>query len=586
MPDVQTSKALAELHASRGELDTAIDHLLQALALKPGDAELVNRLGGLCLNAGREREALPHFELALQLNPADADLHANFATIAAEFDRAKAEAAFRAALAINPDQLGALVGLAGLLRDAGGLEEGERLARRAVELNPHSLEARVNLGALLTASGRADETIAAMSEAIRAIPRGELLMLQTLLTALNYSARPTPEDTLRAHQRFGAILPIRPAEPGQLPSDHDPERILRVGFLSPDFRAHSVAYFIEPLLRCRRRHEIETTCIFTASNPDATTKRLRALADHWIDAAALNDARLIDRVRDARLDILIELSGHTAGDRLFVMAARLAPIQITYCGYPNTTAVPAIDYRIVDSITDPPGAERFATEKLLRLDPCFLCYQPAPDAPAPAPRPAELVFGSFNAIQKLSPPVLDAWAAILQRVPNSRLLLKSGGLRDPSVAARIRRAFSDRDIPAERLDLVPWAPTPAEGLALYSRIAVALDTFPYNGTTTTCEALLMGAPVVTLRGSTHAGRVGASLLSAVGLPELIAESAEQYIDLAVALAADADRRADLHAELRDRLLDSPLCDGPAFARRFESALRSLWINFCGTPTAP
>lgn len=586
MPDAQTSRALAELHASRGELDTAIDHLLQAIALKPGDPELVNRLGGLCLNAGREREAIPHFELALRLNPAEADLHANFATIAAEFDRPAAEAAYRAALAINPDHLGALVGLAGLLRDTGGLEEGERLARRAVELNPHSIEARVNLGALLTAAGRPDETISAVSDAIRAIPRGELLLLQTLLTALNYSARPTPEDVLRAHKRFGDILPIRQAEPGQLPNDRDPERILRVGFISPDFRAHSVAYFIEPILRCRRRHEIETTCIFTASNPDAVTRRLRTLADHWIDAASLNDARLIDRVRDARLDILIELSGHTAGDRLFALAARLAPVQITYCGYPNTTAVPAIDYRIVDSITDPPGAERFATEKLLRIDPCFLCYQPAPDAPAPAPRPPELIFASFNAIQKLSPPVLDAWAAILRRVPDSRLLLKSGGLRDHSVAARIRRAFADRDIPEGRLELVPWAPTPSEGLAMYSRVAVALDTFPYNGTTTTCEALLMGAPVVTLRGAAHAGRVGASLLSAVGLSELIAETPEQYADLAVALAADHDRRADYHAELRDRLLDSPLCDGTAFARRLESALRSIWSRLCGSPGAP
>ena len=302
----------------------------------------------------------------------------------------------------------------------------------------------------------------------------------------------------------------------------------------------------------------------------------------WISAAAPDDAALDRLIREHRIDILIELAGHSAGNRLPALRNKPAPIIVSAIGYANTTGLPSVDYRLIDSLTDPAGSESHATERLVRLDPCFLCYRP-PAAPQVAIRSGSnpIVFGSFNALPKLSPRTLRVWSELLRRVPNSSIILKAGGLQDPWARQILLAAFDAAGIGRERVELLSQTAGLDDHLALYSRVDIALDPFPYNGTTTTCEALWMGVPVVALSGDHHAARVGVTLLTAAGLPDLIADSEEHYVGIAAALASDRPRLESLRATLRPRMAASVLCDGPAYARRFERALRRIWREYCG-----
>jgi predicted O-linked N-acetylglucosamine transferase (SPINDLY family) len=292
---------------------------------------------------------------------------------------------------------------------------------------------------------------------------------------------------------------------------------------------------------------------------------------------ALDDAALDALVRRERVDALLELNGHTGDNRLPALARKPAPLLVTAIGYPDTTGVPAIDLRLVDSTTDPPGAEAACTERLLRLDPCFLCYTPPDEAPAPAPPPetAAPTFGSFNNASKLVPRTVALWAKVLRAAPGSRLLLKSIGLEDASIRAAVTRRFAAEGIDASRLELRDARLDRAEHLALYGQVHVALDPTPYNGTTTTCEALWMGVPVVTLPGVRHASRVSASLLGAAGFPQWIAADEATFVRLATGLAADRPALAALRTSMRDTLRASPLLDAPAYARRLFGRLAEL-----------
>jgi predicted O-linked N-acetylglucosamine transferase (SPINDLY family) len=291
-------------------------------------------------------------------------------------------------------------------------------------------------------------------------------------------------------------------------------------------------------------------------------------------------------VRQDNIDILVDLSGHTGTNRLPVFARKPAPVQVTYLGYPNTTGLSTIDYRLTDAWADPPGkTERWHTETLIRLPHGFLCYRPPNATPAVAPPPVQanghITFGSFNSLVKTTPAVVACWAHILQQVPDARLVIKNKSFRDPSVCARYQGLFAEHGIAPERLELVGWIDNLNNHLELYHRLDIALDPFPYNGTTTTCEALWMGVPVITLAGHTHAGRVGVSLLSRLDLTDLIAGDPDDYTQRAVRLAQDRATLARLRPRLRPRLQASSLCDGPAFARDVEAAYREMWRGWCG-----
>lgn len=615
--------ALARL---TGRLADAAEHYAAALALAPGLplalaslAITLTDLGTAHKNAARMRDALQCYQRALRLRADYAPAWYNLGVAYAEKGRVdKAVAAYHACLLLHPACYEAHNNLGVLYKDA--LDDAPRALAHyhaALALQPHYPQTLNNLGVLYTLLGRMDDARHALDAAqaasggryaeawnnlgVLARDEGDMALAlsaydaalaadarhanaaQNRLLALNYVPL-APALVYDQHRAWGAALEQAATPLPPVPRPPAPAATLRVGLLSPDLCLHSVSYFLEALLRHAPRPALHITCFAASARADLRTAQLRALADAWVSVVGLSAERAALAVREQRIDVLLELAGHTAGNRLDVCALRPAPVQGTYLGYPNTTGLSRIDFRLTDAAADPPAAEQRHSERLVRLDGCFLCYTPypapcpVPVAPLPALTAGFVTFGCFNTLAKLSAPCLRTWAALLAAVPNSRLLLKSKALASPRVAERFRHALQ---VPAHRLVCLPLAAAPAEHLATYGAVDVALDTFPYAGTTTTCEALLMGVPLVTLTGPAHAHNVSASLLRAVGLPagQFVAASEADYVRLAAALAADLPALAALRARLRAQMLASPLCDGPAFAAKLERALRqqyALW----------
>lgn len=404
-------------------------------------------------------------------------------------------------------------------------------------------------------------------------------------TSLNYHPGATLKDQYIAHAAYGRI--VRRAarfEPFKHPPKDDPDRKVRVGLISPDFRIHSVSYFAEPIFDHLDRSKFSLHAYYTLDIADATTDRLRRKADSFLVAIRTDEHQIAQRIHDDKIDILIDLCGLFAGHVSNTLYLRPAPVQATYIGYPNTTGIPNMDYRIVDSITDPPTDEKYTTETLVRIDPCFLCYKPEPRfamLPESAPtRDGVFTFASFNAATKLSDATLALWGRILVAAPEARLLIKSNGMEEEELRDHLRQRMTAAGVPIDRVDIMGRYPNPLEHFLRYLTVDLALDTYPYCGTTTTLEAMYMGVPVLTLTGATHASRVGASLLSAAGFPQLAAASADRYVETAVQFANDRASLAPLRQNLRARLLASPLCDGPAFGTRFNDLLSRMWRARC------
>ncbi len=482
-------------------------------------------------------------------------------------DLAGATAALEQAIAVQPDFAPAHANLGALYADAGQFAAAAEYCRKALASEPSNIGARINLAAAQIERGRHDEAADALAP-IAADPAAA----DTGLYLLHYCSN-HPAAIFRAHAGWGARAPA----PETLTYSETNGARQRIGYVSHDFRRHSVSYFFEPLLRHHDRARVEVFCYSTGGQPDAVTARLRAHADHWHDISGLSDDEACQLIRGHGLDVLIDLSGHTKGNRLGIFARRAAAVQITALGYPGTTGLTQIDGRFVDAITDPGGAEAFATERLLRL-PRLHCYQPEETAPAVAPLPAaaagHITFGSFNKLGKVSDATVALWSAVLHAVPQSKLFIKSKALAEETTRQATAARFAAHDVAADRLMLVGWVPEDAGHLATYGRIDVALDTFPYSGTTTTCEALWMGVPVLTLAGATHASRVSASLLTSVGLTEWIAGTAEEFVVKAVTIAAELEGLAMLRSGLRAQIASSPLCDGPGYAAAVEAAYRA------------
>ena len=540
--------------------------------------------------AGRLAEAAALYRSVLTEAPLAAEVWNNLAyALTGLGQHEQAAAAFQAAIAIRPDYANAFIGLGNLGNAGGRSEQASRHWRRTMRLDPGQGEVAFNLGITLQSQGDAPEAAFWFQRATELLP-GRPDLFSQLLLCLNYLDRPG-DRLLEDHRRFQA-LHGQPSQPIPAHTNRrDPARRLRVGYLSVEFRAHLGGYFLTPLFDGHDRSAFEIHCYSTLpiGAGDQLTPYFKERSDGWHDVHGLNDDALAARIRADGIDILVDLAGHSGLNRLPVLAFRPAPVQMTWLGYPNTTGMDAVDYRLVDAITDPPGpADAHASERLLRLPAPFLCFRPPADAPAVVPLPAGAVgavtFGSFNKLAKLSHDTVRLWAEILHRVPNSRLLLKDRPLECPDTAAALRARFRTAGVDPERLVLLGWADDPAGHLNLYNRIDIALDPTPYNGTITTCDALWMGAPVVTLLGGRHAARVGASLLASVGLSDLIAATPERYVETAASLAHDLSRLMRLRMGMRDRLRRSPLCDEPRFVRALEDAYQQSWRAWC-TPTA-
>jgi protein O-GlcNAc transferase len=612
MPDVaETHNNLGVALAEQGKRDEAMDCYRRALALDPDYAAAHNNLGNALLAQERRADAAACFRRALALNPDFADAHNSLGVALKDADMAEAAACFRRALRLRPDYVEAHNNLGNALAGLGRLDQAVASFRRAIELRPDYVEAHGNLGDALRNSGkltaaaaayraalardadyaeahhglgnalvdqcRLDEAIACYRGALARKPDSAAFH-SSLLFALNYHDGPSPEALHAQARRWNEQHAGHPPPEASFPNDRTADRRLRIGYVSPDLRRHSVAHFLEPLLRAHDHRTVEVFCYAEVARPDAVTQELKALADHWRITVGMSDAAVAERIGSDRIDILIDLAGHSAGNRLPVFARKPAPVQVTWLGYPGTTGLATIDYRLVDAISDPEqDRAAWSSETLVRLADGFLCYRAPPGAPPARVSDSKiLTFGSFNNPTKLSASTLDVWAALLVRLPQARLLLKGLPFADAPTRALFETGFAERGVTPERLVLVGHIDDDAAHLAHYHQIDIALDPFPYNGTATTCEALWMGVPVVALRGDRHAGRVGASLLTGLGLDELIADDAGQYIEIAAALAADRAKLAEWRGILRARMAASPLCDAEAFARKIEAAYRAMW----------
>lgn len=545
----------ATTHMRMGALDKATPHARMAVKLNPSNAASRWVLGICLTNGGDIDAAIPEFRAGCELAPADPQGWNNLGHALLEKRQySHAETALRRGLALTQNLPQLSLGLAWVLWNVGRAEEALEVVRGQLERTPNDVP---------------------------------LLAIRALMCL--YSTNATNEDLRVSHVELGrAIEAMTPLNPNRVPdpTPKDADRPLRVGFLSPDLYGHSVSRFLEPILRHCNYTKLLPALYSCYQLRDEISGRLESMSGLWCDIYKLGDQMGAAEIRRHGLDILIDLAGHTPLNRSMLLCHRPAPVTMTYLGYPHSTGYTRIDYRIVDSITDPPGeSDANATEKLLRLDPCFLCFTPAIDPPEVGTIPDDpaqpIRFGTFNNAAKYSPMILEMWAEILKAEPTSSLVLKSYQFGEAAVRDRLIGLFEKMGIDRTRIELLEKIPITREHLLAYHRFHIALDTFPYHGTTTTCEALLMGTPVITLEGDSHRSRVGVSLLSAVGVPELVARSRDEYIEKAVALARDRQRLAKYRSSLREQMQRSVLMDGPGFFDRFERLLRGVWRQKCG-----
>ncbi|MBF0304880.1 MAG: tetratricopeptide repeat protein [Alphaproteobacteria bacterium] len=559
-----------------GLLNDSVPAFRRALAVTPRDANLLNLLGISLQRLGRYAEAASVYQQAILLAPAMADYLGNLGAAFYQGNRFQ-DARVVLGLAAAADPSNHLVpntmGL--VLGHLSAPSEAIRSFRRAVALRPDRPDPFVNMAQAHLGCGEAAHALA-MNRLARIQAPNDPVSAANGLMYLNYDPAADPETVAALHREWARehADPLTPQ--GHFATHWDGERRIRVGYVSADFWWHSVSYFFEPLLDAHDRARVEIFCYSDSRQQDVVSERLQAKSDHWRRTIGRGDAEVFDMIRADGIDVLVDLGGHTADNRLRVFARRPAPVQVTWLGYPHSTGVGAIGYRISDAITDPaPEADGWNAERVVRLPGGFHCYRPhvsvEPAADPPSRAAGHVTFGSFNNMAKLNEPLLSAWADLLGRVEGSRLLLKGRGFVDPGVAGRHREFFQKRGIDPSRLSLVTYLGSQTDHLRAYDGIDIALDSFPYNGTTTTCEALWMGVPVIGLLGRGHAGRVGASLLSQLGLLDLIAADPADYVDTAVRLARDPARLARLRSDLRPRMLASTLCDAPFLARKLEAA---------------
>ena len=577
--------------AGKGSHDDAIACYQKALALKPDYAEAHSHLGNALHDKGEADAAIACYRKALALKPEFAGAHNNLGRALAGLRKLdEAVACYRRALALQPDFALALSNLGNALRDRGELDEAVSCCLRAIELEPEFAEAHSNLANALKDQGKLSAAIARYRKALELKPDFDWVN-GNLLLALQYDPECSPTELYEEHRRFAQRFEVPLESLRQaLGNTREPGRRLKVGYVSADFRRHSVAYFIEPVLASHDKSQVEVFCYYNQSTQDDLTGRIIAHADHWIPCVGMTDEQLAARIRADGVDILVDLAGHTAGNRLLVFARKPAPVQVTWLGYPSTTGLSAIDYRITDRHAEPPGmTEQYSVEKLWRLG-MFCVYRPcavkperrhSPELavrPTPALENGYITFGSINNIAKITPAVVAVWARILHAVPGARLLLETAGFDSAGMRADFEARFAAHGVTQDRLVLLERKPE--QQYVLYHRIDIALDPFPCNGGTTTCDALWMGVPVIALAGTTFAARMGVTMVTNAGHPEWVARDEDGYLRLACELASDAARLNAIRLGLRDEAERSALRDEAGFTRRLEAAYRGMWLEWC------
>ncbi len=616
--DASTWHYLGLAAYQRGDYPRSVECVQTALRLEPGNALVWNTYGAALRASGQLHRARLALQQAVTINATYDEGWCNLGGVCNDLLLfSVSEQAYRQALEIRPTYAAAAIGLANALIRQGQFEDTIHWLRRAIELDPSNPDAWNNLGNSLQQRHELLEAVACYERAIQLAPRhflayenlnvalshlGQIeraidvlrgalpfappqqLPSNRLLLSLNYHPRLDAQTIFEEHRQWGTqfearLKPLPPLRPSR-----DPHRTLRIGYMSGDFRDHALARFVEPFFKQHDREQVATVCYSDAPFPDAVTEQLRSCGGEWRATYGWDDHRFVQQVRADHIDILVDLSGHTSLARLVALAARTAPIQVSYLGYANTTGLSRVDYLLTDSILDPAGSDALYTERLAWLDPCFACYAPQSNCPAVAPSPSArgepFTFGSLHGLAKMNADVFDVWAAVLRRVSESRLLLFRTTFRGP-VIEYVAEQFRQRGIERQRL-LFDHDLSERTHLDIYAQIDVSLDVFPWSGHTTACDSLWMGVPMVTWRGTRRCGRLVASALAALGRTEWIAETHEQYVELAVQLAERRGELPTLRASLRDEMARSALCDAVGFTRRLEQAYRQMWLHWLQT----
>lgn len=557
----------------------------KAIQYKPGHSDAHLNLGHVLRRQGKFEESIRSYKNVLALRP-DPEAHAKLGIIyqyGGQFQKAVEE--YEKALALKPDFTEVLNNVGALYHDLEHYEEALRCYQKVLATEPDEYRTYGNIAGTLKNLGRLDDAIAYQRKAISLAP-GEFSAYTNLLLTMVYASSVTPEALTDTAREFGRNIADPLIRQRPFKNVKDSERKLRIGYISGDFWDHAVHYFFEPLLLLHDRRQFEVFAYSNTAREDEVTERLKKEFDHWNDIRFMKDDDAADLIERQQIDILVDMSGHTAGHKLLVMARKPAPVQITWLGYPATTGMKAIDYKISDFYTEPPGmTEHLNVEKLYRLPDIFCCYQGHRSNPAVIDHPPfedndYITFGCFNNFSKVTDPVLQAWSEIMKQVPNSRLLLEIKGIEGAKFRADTEERLNRFGIPLDRV--IIEARKRANQFVLYNRIDMALDPFPCAGGTTSMDTLWMGVPFVTLEGRHFVSRMGVSILTNAGLPDLIARSVDEYIEKAVSLANNRPRLKELRDRLRDKFAASPVMDQARFARNMEAAYRDMWRKWCAS----
>ncbi|MGD0464615.1 MAG: tetratricopeptide repeat protein [Tepidisphaeraceae bacterium] len=564
--------------ASLGRTDEAVAAYRKSLSLRPDAPVALYNLGNALQKLDQTDEAMDCYTRALAAAPNDPHIHCNLGNVLLKKDRVEeAIAAYHRALELRPDYAEAMSNLGNALIQDKRTDDAIEMYRKAVALRPQASEIINNLAGALKEAGQLDEALFWYRKAASfdSNPSVEHNLLYLLNFHPDYDGRAIAAELARWNEQKAQALA---AEIQPYCNARSAGRRLRIGYVSPNFFLQAEAHFLLPLLESHDHQLFEIHCFDSTRKPDEITARHRRCADVWHDVLRDDDRRLAQRVRENRVDILVDLTMHLGESRLLAFARKPAPVQITWLAYPGSTGLQTIDYRLTDSCIDPPGGDdAIYSEKSIRLPGCWCCYDPLSDAPQrPVEQSGPITFGSLNNPCKINPKTLHLWAQIMRQVHDSRLLVLS---ISENQRRQIRQLFSESGVAPARLEFVASSPRP-QYLRHYDRIDIGLDPLPYNGITTTCDALWMGVPVVSLTGSTAAGRAGASVLIAAGLSEWVARTPQQFVELATELAQDIPRLKILRANLRRQITQSPLMDARKFTEQVEKVYREVWIQWC------
>jgi protein O-GlcNAc transferase len=577
---VTALNAIGMCLSEQGLFNEAIAAFHRAILLKPDHADLHCNLGIALMESGKLEEAIAADRRAIELNPSVSDVHNNLGIALNAMGRCdEAIEPFRHAIKLNPTFWATYNNMGIALQDLGRYDEAIASYRRAVELNPDSAQAYNNLE-LLKNQGLIEEGVASLRRAVALEPKAADIH-SNLLFDLNFLPQ-YPSQRISEEAKAWAQRHTPPLLPNQLryANDRSSDRCLKIGYVSPDFTAHAVGRFMVPVMDHHDHEKYEIHCFSSVSRPDETTEWFRRLADHWYDIRGQSDRAVVELIRGQKIDILVDLALHTRGNRLLVFAQKPAPVQATFLAYCGTSGMEMMDYLIADPYLLPPGEEKFICETPVRLPSTYWCFRPLPATPdvnlLPAQSGGGVTFGCLNSYGKVNSEVLSLWGQILKAVPDSRLLLHAA---EGSHRQRARDQLANMGVDPNRLDFEAYVPF-SEYFQQYHEIDIALDPFPFAGGTTTCDALWMGVPVISLAGNTTVSRGGLSILTNAGLPELVAKSVEEYIRIAVDLAADLPRLAHLRATMRERMQHSPLMNEKRYVADLEAAYRMMWRNWC------